>query len=350
MNVFGSTQRTILKKPAFRRAALGAVALATAAIMLAGCSSATPSSSGTSGKTLRIVAIAALINDSFFITGKCGAQDAAKAGGATLTFEGPTSNSATAEIQAFAAAAATNPDGMLVAPFSNTGFGATVRSLMKKGVPVWATGQSLEPADAYGTTITNFLEASKPLESIIGKLSGGKGTVGLVADTTGNKTDSDRYTQMVPALEKAYPNLKVLAPQYAQNSTSTAASVAAALIQGNPDMSVIYATSGPEAVGVASAIKAAGVGNKVKLVSFDSSPQQIDLLKSGQLAATVGQSPYEGSKIAVEQVLKYLKAHPGSTGPVPATATLTATPTYLLTPDNVTTAKALQYQYMTACK
>ncbi|MET4781013.1 substrate-binding domain-containing protein [Glaciihabitans sp. UYNi722] len=350
MNAFDFTPHRILKKSSLRKAAVGVVAFATAAVMLAGCSSTgSADTSGSSDKKLRIVAIAALINDSFFITGKCGAQDAAKAGGATLQFQGPTSNSATAEIQAFAAAAATNPDGMLIAPFSNTGFGATVRPLMKKGIPVWATGQSLEPADAYGTTITDFLEASKPLEALIGKITGGKGTVGLIADTTGNKTDSDRYTEMVPALEKKYPDLKVLSPQFAQNSTSMASTAAAALIQGNPDMKVIYATSGPEAVGVASAIKAAGVGDTVKLVSFDSSPQQIDLIKSGQLAATVGQSPYEGSKIAVEQVLKYLKAHKGSTKQVPATATITATPTFLLTPENVTTAKALKYQYMTKC-
>lgn len=339
---------TFPNKPAIRRAAVGAVAFAAAAFLIAGCSS-TPSSSSTASKKLRIVDIAALITDSFFITGECGAKDAAAKYGATLTFEGPTGNSATDEIKAFAAAAATDPDAMLVAPFSNTGFSTTVGPLMKKGVPVWATGQVLTPADTFGTTITNYLEASKPLASIIGKLSSGKGTVGLIADTTGNTTDSDRYTQLVPAIEKSYPGLKVLSPQYAQNSTSMAATDAAALIQGNPDMSVIYATTGPEAVGVASAIKAAGDTSKIKLVSFDSSPDQITLLKNGQLAATVGQSPYESSYIGTTQVIKYLKAHPGSTKAVPATTTITSTPTYLLTPANVNTATAKKYQYFTSC-
>ncbi|HEY2642977.1 MAG TPA: substrate-binding domain-containing protein [Galbitalea sp.] len=341
------SSRSTLNKPSIRRAAIGVVAFASAAVLLAGCSTGT--SSATASSKIRIVDIAALITDSFFITGECGAKDAAAKYGASLTFEGPTGNSATDEIKAFAAAAATDPNAMLVAPFSNTGFSTTVGPLMKKGVPVWATGQSLTPADAYGTTITNYLEASKPLEQIIGTLSKGTGTVGLIADTTGNTTDSDRYTQLVPALEKDYPGLKVLAPQYAQNSTSIAATDTAALIQGNPNMSVIYATSGPEAVGAASAIKAAGDTKKISLVSFDSSPDQITLLKNGQLAATVGQSPYEGSYIAVQQVIKYLKAHPGSTKAVPATAALTATPTYLLTPQNVNTATAKKYQYFTSC-
>lgn len=344
---------------AFRRAAVGAAALVAAGALLTACSttpsagssSAAASSAGASAsaKTLRIVDIAALITDSFFITGKCGAQAAAKANNATLQFQGPTSNSATAEIQAFSAAAATKPDAMLVAPFSNTGFSASVTALMKKGTPVWATGQTLEPAVAYGTTITDYLEASKPLVDIIGKLSGGKGTVGLIADTTGNKTDSDRYTELGPALEQKFSGVKLLSPQFAQNSTSSASTVASALIQGHPDMKVIYATSGPEAVGAAAAIKAAGKTASVKLVSFDSSPDQITLLKNNQLAATVGQSPYESSFIGTTKVIQYLRAHPGSTSAAPATATITATPTLLLTPTNVNTAAAKKYQYFTTC-
>jgi ribose transport system substrate-binding protein len=290
-----------------------------------------------------------LINDSFFVTQRCGAQDAAKQLGIDLKFQGPTSNDAGDEIKAFAAAAATNPNGMVIAPFSNAGFGGTVRPLMAKGSPVVATGETLEPADAMATFITNYLEAAKPLVKIIGDISKGKGTVGLIADTTGNKTDSDRYTELVPALKAAYPGLKVLAPQYGQNATAKSATIAAALIQGNPDLSVIYATSGPEAVGAASAIKAAGVGDKVKLVSFDSNPEQIALLKSNQLAATVGQSPYDSASLAVHAIADYLGAHKGATAKVPASADITATPTMLLTPENVSSDAGMKFQYMTKC-
>ena len=67
----------------------------------------------------------------------------------------------------------------------------------------------------------------------------------IVADSTGNKTDSDRYTGLVPILKKKYPNLKIVGPQYAANSTAKAASVTASLIVGNPDLKLVYASSGP---------------------------------------------------------------------------------------------------------
>ncbi len=339
----------------------GTAAVATAMVVAAGCSSSsttstpntstsTPSTSAAAGTShLTIDFVAALVNDSYFVTVRCGAQDEASKLGVTLKWTGPTTNDVTSEIQAFAAAATTNPNGMVLAPFSNTGFGGQVRPLMAKGVPVALSGETLTPPDGYITYISNFLQGGNSLAGIIGSLTGGTGTMAIIADTTGNKTDSDRYTGLVPVLKQRYPHLKVLSPQYASNSTAKGASVASAIIQGNPDLKLIYASSGPEATGVASAIKAAGDTAKIKLISFDSSPPQITLLKQNALAATIGQSPYFSGALSVKSVVDYLRAHPGQSGPVPSSAQIQATPTFLLTPQNVNTAQAQKYQYLTSC-
>jgi ribose transport system substrate-binding protein len=350
MKSFALRNNSNLGRAGKRKLATSAITALAVASLLAGCQSAgSGGSDSASSDDLRFIYIAALINDSFFVTQRCGAEDAAKELGVDLKFQGPTTNDAAAEIKAFTAAAATNPDGMIVAPFTNAGWGGSVRPLMESGSPVIATGQTLEPADAMATFITDYLESAKPLVDIIGDISGGEGTMGIIATSTGNKTDSDRYTELVPALKEAHPDLKILDPEYGENSTATSSSIAAALITGNPDLSVIYATSGPQAVGAASAIKAAGVGDKVKLVSFDSSPEQIELLKNDELAATVGQSPYSAASLAVHAIYDYLQEHKGSSEPVPASAEITATPTLLLTPDNVTSDEAMKFQYMTKC-
>ncbi|BDI23488.1 substrate-binding domain-containing protein [Herbiconiux sp. L3-i23] len=344
--------KSLLTRSTRRKAATAAIATVALTGLLAGCSSGNAggdSDGGGGDGDLRFIYIAALINDSFFVTQRCGAEAKAEELGIDLAFQGPTTNDAAAEIKAFAAAAATNPDGMIVAPFTNAGWGGSVKPLMQAGVPVIATGQTLEPADAMATFITDYLEAAKPLVDIIGELTGGEGTVGLIATSTGNKTDSDRYTELVPALEEEYPDLKILDPEFAENSSATASTVASALITGNPDLKVIYATSGPQAVGAASAIKAAGVGDRVKLVSFDSSPEQIELLKSGELAATVGQSPYESASLAVQAIYDYLQENEGSSDPVPASDKILPTPSLLLTPDNVESDEAATYQYLTSC-
>jgi ribose transport system substrate-binding protein len=327
--------------------AFGAVGVALVAAASMG-TAAQAAPTGPSADKLNVTFVAALVNDSYFVTIKCGALAAGKQLGVNVKWEGPTSNSVSAELSAFQAAAVTNPDAMVLAPFSNTGFGGVVRPLMKKGVPVVMSGQAIEPADGLTTYISNFLKGGNSLAVEVGRLTGGKGTMAIVADSTGNKTDSDRYTGLVPILKKKYPNLKIVGPQYAANSTAKGASVTASLIVGNPDLKLVYATSGPEAVGAASAIAAAKKSDTIKLISFDSSPPQIELLKQGKLAATMGQSPFLTGKLTVTAAVKYLRAHPNG-GPVPASAKLSYTPTALLTPKNVNTSLGKQYQYLTKC-
>jgi ribose transport system substrate-binding protein len=305
-------------------------------------------SSTTAKKKYNITFVAALVNDSYFVTIKCGALAEAKKLGINLKWTGPTTNEVPQELQAFQAASLTNPDGMVLAPFSNTGFGGVVSPLMAKGIPVVASGETLSPPDALTTFITNFLTGGNSLSGEVGKLTGGTGTMGIVADTTGNKTDSDRYTGLVPILHKEYPKLKVLAPQYGQNSSATAASITSALIAGNPNLKLVYASSGPEAVGAAAAIAAAHDTGKIKLMSFDSSPPQIALLKRNQLAATIAQAPLLDGELTVKAVVDYLNAHPNK-GPVKSSAGLVYTPQKLLTPANVNTPTAASYQYLTSC-
>lgn len=328
----------------------GAISAVGVALVAAAAMGATADAASTAPKasSLNVVFVAALVNDSYFVTIKCGALAAGKSLGVNVKWEGPTSNSVSAELSAFQSAAVTNPDAMVLAPFSNTGFGGVVRPLMKKGVPVVLSGQSIEPADGLTTYISNFLKGGNSLAKEIGKLTGGTGSMAIVADSTGNKTDSDRYTGLVPILKKQYKNLKIVGPQYAANSTAKAASVTASLIIGNPDLKLVYASSGPEAVGAASAIAAAKKTKTIKLISFDSSPPQIDLLKKGQLAATIGQSPFLTGKLTVTAAVKWLRAHPNG-GKVPSSAALSYTPTQLLTPQNVNSKLGKQYQYKTSC-
>jgi len=196
-------------------AATGAAGVALVAAAAMGTAGNAAPAAPTADK-LKIVFVAALINDSYFVTIKCGALAAGKSLGVDVKWEGPTSNSVSAELSAFQAAAATNPDGMVLAPFSNTGFGGVIRPLMKKGVPVTLSGQAVEPPDGLTTYISNFLKGGNSLATEVGKLTGGTGTMAIVADSTGNKTDSDRYTGLVPILKKKYPKLKIVGPQYAQ--------------------------------------------------------------------------------------------------------------------------------------
>ncbi|HTT92108.1 MAG TPA: substrate-binding domain-containing protein [Acidimicrobiales bacterium] len=287
--------------------------------------------------------------DPYFITERCGAMAQAKSMGATLKWFGTASTAVANEFSLFNSAAVTNPSALVLAPFSNTGFSASVDSLMKKGIPVSLTGGNLTPAAGYQVVESNYTAGGELLASVIGKITGGTGTIAIIAQSTGNPPDAERYVGLEGMLKKDYPNLKVLAPQYGQASSATSASIASSLIVANPGLKLIYATNGPQAIGAASAIAAAGDTSKIKLVSFDSTPDQVNLIKEGKLVATVAQSPYYTAALGVKAVVSYLKSHPAVAPVKPSGAAVIHTPLQLLTPANINTPLAKKFEYVTSC-
>jgi ribose transport system substrate-binding protein len=73
-------------------------------------------------------------------------------------------------------------------------------------------------------------------------------------------------------------------------------------LSSNPNLAGIYATNDPEAEGAAQALKAAGKNGvkDVVLVGFNGDPPALELIKAGDMAATVRQDPYGQGKAAVE--------------------------------------------------
>jgi erythritol transport system substrate-binding protein len=66
------------------------------------------------------------------------------------------------------------------------------------------------------------------------------------------------------------------------------------------------------ALGAVAALKAAKLLDKVKVVGFDGSPDAVNAVKNGEMAATVLQPAAQIAELAVEQADKFIKT--GSTG------------------------------------
>ena len=83
-------------------------------------------------------------------------------------------------------------------------------------------------------------------------------------------------------------------------------------LSANPNLAGIYATNDPEAEGAVQALKAAGK-NGVKdvfLVGFNGDPPALELIKQGEMAATIRQDPYGQGKQCVETATKLMNNEP----------------------------------------
>ncbi len=106
-------------------------------------------------------------------------------------------------------------------------------------------------------------------------------------------------------------------------------------LAANPNLVGVYATNDPEAIGASQALKQAGKNgvSDVLLIGFNGDAPALELIQSGEMAATIRQDPYGQGKAAVEAALALLNGEAVAYGDE-ATRSIYF-PVTLVTADNV---------------
>ena len=122
-------------------------------------------------------------------------------------------------------------------------------------------------------------------------LLGEKGLVANLGIQAGS-VSSKRSTGFNDAIAK-FPDMKVLPTQWTNADAATSMNIAGDLLNGNPDLAGFFSACAPTAVGICQAIKAKGLEKKLKVVTFDPSPEILPLFESGVIQCIIAQDPYQ---------------------------------------------------------
>jgi ribose transport system substrate-binding protein len=322
--------------------------LAAICACVAGAAAVAVSQSGgatarTNAAKLYVAGVSPFSNDPTLIPTSCGAGAVFKKAGYKWTWGGPTGADVPGEISFLNNISLLKPAGIVLLPLSPTAFNQKVKSLMQEGVPIDMTDGNLTPFVAHRSYQSDFSTAGKLVTQGVLRLTGGSGTVGVIGLAPGLKQDADRFDPAIKLL-KTHAGIKVLPVQYAAASTVKSAAIAGAMIRGNPDLKVIIASNGPEAIGAASAVLSSGSKGKVKIIAFDSPAQVLTAIRQGTIDYTIAQAPYLKGVYAARDILRYIKQHGVRSGPVPVgTPSIVLVPTKVLNAQNIDTAAAKPY-------
>lgn len=132
------------------------------------------------------------------------------------------------------------------------------------------------------------------------------------------------------------PNFKVAALVNGKVEETTSLKVTTEMLQGNPDMNVVFADTEPAALGAAAAISQLGLKDKVKLYAFVDKAG-VQLIQKGDIIAGAIQEPDKLARLATDSVKKYLS---GDTNNIEY---ILNSPPLLVNKDNV--AEVLPFAY-----
>lgn len=144
------------------------------------------------------------------------------------------------------------------------------------------------------------------MKYIVEKL-GGKGNVIMMHGYMGQAAQIKRDKGAKEIL-KANPGLTLLAEQSGEWDRAKAMSLTENWIQSfGPKINAIFAQNDEMGLGVVKALEAAGLKNKIIVVSIDAIPDALQAVKKGTLDATVYQNAKQQGGTAIETAVKAAK-------------------------------------------
>ena len=150
--------------------------------------------------------------------------------------------------------------------------------------------------------------AADGLAAAIKEMSGKEeGEIAIITSLPGVGSLDQRRDGFLDQVATKYPGLKIVADKYADGQATTGLNMMTDLITANPNLVGVFASNLIMAQGVGQAIAENKLGDKIKVIGFDSDDKTVGFLKEGVLAGLVVQDPYRMGYDGVKTALAVSK-------------------------------------------
>ena len=195
--------------------------------------------------------------------------------------------------------AASKPAGILMAATDAKALVPPVEQAIKDGVPIIMVDSGVDSDAPYASITTDNFDGAYKAGKLLAEMIGGKGKVINLGITAGSETGVQRSEGFIKAIQE-YPEIQLLPVQWTSAEAATAMNITSDLLTSNPDINGIFSAAAPMGVGAAQALKARGLDKKIKLVTFDPSPEVLPLFEEGVIHGIIAQDPYQMGYRGVE--------------------------------------------------
>ena len=222
-----------------------------------------------------------------------------------------------AELQAqqLAAAAASAPDGIIVWSADPKGIIPAAAAVSEAGIPLTFINQDIDSSGKqYRLDFTgpdNYIQGKLQFDLMLKGLAERGTTDGIkyaaIRSFAGSGAQVERQKGFEDQMAAVGPQLKLLTEAYRESDVTKSRAVAAQILTKFGDqLDAIYAQDDNVAVGVAQAVKEAGLTDKIIIIGNGFSKQAEAAIKAGDMYGTLVQSPSLDGSYAVETMAKIL--------------------------------------------
>jgi ribose transport system substrate-binding protein len=241
-------------------------------------------------ETERYIFVAINTSLPYWQEAKAGFMDAARGLGVKAEFTGPDTYSPQDELEAFEKAVSKHPSGIAVSPARPEVFKDAIDAAVKSGIPVICVDSDAPESHRILFIGTDNYQAGLISGKRMGELVHGQGQV-VVITIPGQLNLDERVRGLSEALKK-YPGVKVIHTLDDKGDPRSANDQISALIDAKEKIDGIVCVEASGGPGAAEALHRLNLGGKIPIVAMDKTPETLDFITQGVIAATVSQKPY----------------------------------------------------------
>jgi len=287
-----------------RRDFLKLSAATAGGIALAGCTSAlTPTAAPAQATTAPVVPVAtlsdvtsqdyvwlcAVTSVAFWLDGRKGMTAAGKALGVKTEFLGPEAYDAAAQLTILEGLISKKPAGIMIFPADTASLNDTMKSALKANIPMICVNSDVSDKSArYGFVGPDNRGAGQTGGKKAVELLNGKGNVAIMT-VPGIEVHESRKQGYLDIFAQ-YPDIKVVEIVDDKSDPAVGLTVATALVQAHPDLSMIIGTDATAGSAIARALKETGTAGKILVVAMDHDADMLPYVQDGTISATLAQN------------------------------------------------------------
>ena len=258
--------------------------------------------------------------------------------GVKVSKAGPNSIDIPSLVAAVEQTAARRPAGMMVVGWDPSALVSPINAAVEAGIPVICVDADVPASKRLSFVGTNWydigVQQAQVMLKALGERRGKVALLGLIEQTIDQEAFAGFRSVAVPA------GLQAMEPQQDKGNQAEATRVAAAIIQGTPDLVGMAGFDSESGPGIGQAIKEAGRIGKIIGTTVQAEGQMLRFIKEGVMAAAVMQKrklfTYQGLQALFDVVHSPLRFttddRRAGIAPIPVNY---STGTFVITRDNV---------------
>ena len=257
----------------------------------------------TQEKRIHIKVIVKKRDASFWTVVKMGAEAAEKEFGVTVDFDGPIDeNDIDGQIQMVNEAIYKKVDALVLAASDYTRLVEVAEKAVSEKIPVIIIDSDINSSKMNSFIGTDNIDAGKLLGETMIKKVGESCNIVVMSFIKGAASSDQRDEGLFEVID-SHSKINVLSSVYCNSDEDIAEQLTKELVQQFQNIDAFVCTNAYGTVGVARAINKLGLAGKVKIIGFDSTPEEVSFMEKDVIQSLVIQNPFSMGYLGVKYAL-----------------------------------------------